>query len=67
MLKKATFLPARLGASRRDLVRGKAAGAPVLTHPELRGQLFLHGYAEDLVEPSTQPESCFSIRLHIAV
>ncbi len=73
MLKQVTFLPAHLGASRHGPVSGKAAGddktggVPVLTHPELPGQLFLPGYVEDLVQPRTQLGGFFSIRLHVAM
>ena len=73
MLKQVTFLPAHLGASRHGPVSGKAAGddktggVPVLTHPELPGQLFLRGYVEAPVERRMQVEAFSSIRLSVAM
>ena len=73
MLKKVTFLPVHPGASRHGPAPGKAAGdgktggVPVLTHPELPGQLFLRGYVEEPVKPRTQLGGFFSIRLHVAM
>jgi len=73
MLKKITFLPVHHGASRHGPAPDKAAGddktggVPVLTHPELPGQLFLRGYVEEPVERRMRVEAFFSIRLHIAM
>ena len=69
MLKKITFLPVHHGASRHGPAPGddKTGGVPVLTHPELPGQLFLRGYVEEPVERRMQVETCFSIRLSVAM
>jgi len=73
MLKKVTFLPVHHGASRHGPAPGKApgddktGGVPVLTRPELPGQLFLRGYVEAPVERRMQVEAFSSIRLSVAM
>ena len=73
MLKKVTFLPVHHGAPRHGPAPGKApgddktGGVPVLTHPELPGQLFLRGYVEEPVELSMQVEAFSSIPLWLAM
>ena len=73
MLKKVTFLPVHHGAPRHGPAPGKApgddktGGVPVLTRPELPGQLFLRGYVEEPVERRMQVEAFSSIRLSVAM